>query len=225
MFWRKNLQNVINDDNFEINISNKRKLEKFNAEQIDYRVKFKNIPTEFIESTQYMLKIMHLLVKKLIVNTKPRDLVKIYINHPVLTTPISLKFVKITDLTPEMILNEISKVVQSNKILTLDNKITFHTVIMHYLTGGGGGVKRLENFLFKKQSMVRVKPNKDDSLCALRAIIVGKAFADKDPEYDTIRKLGSSFQSRRALEIAIKLGFPLDEQLGMQEIKKVERHA
>jgi hypothetical protein len=148
MYWNGYLQKNVTANNFEIVKTRERKISKLNADTVDYKVKFKNIPSEFIESTQYMMEIMGAIVKKLIINTKPRDSVRIYINHPVLTNPISLPFVQVMDLTADMIVNEISKVVQSNKILTLENQMSFHTIIMHSITGGGGGIKRLEKFLF-----------------------------------------------------------------------------
>ena len=224
MYWNGYLQKNVTANNFEIVKTRERKISKFNADTVDYKVKFKNIPSEFIESTQYMMEIMGAIVKKLIINTKPRDSVRIYINHPVLTNPISLPFVQVMDLTADMIVNEISKVVQSNKILTLDNQISFHTIIMHSITGGGGGIKRLDKFLFKKQSVVRINANKDDSLCGLRAIIVGKAAADKDADYFRVRRSGSSLQNRRAIEIASKLGFNFDEKIGIKEIKIIEEY-
>ena len=70
--------------------------------------------------------------------TSRKDKIKITIDHPVLTEPIELPFIFSEDLTPNMITTEISKVMQSNKILTLDNRISFHTLILRYLTGGGG---------------------------------------------------------------------------------------
>ena len=169
-----------------------------------------------------MTEIMDSIVRQLVVNTKPKDAVKIFIDHPVLTQPISFPFVKVIDLNGEMIMNEISKVVQSNKILTLDNSITFHTLIMHYLTGGGGGEKskRLNKFLINKQCVIRIKPNKDDKLCA---IVVGKALADRDSNLEEIKNSRHTLQSRLALKLANDLGLPISEELGLNEIAKVEK--
>jgi hypothetical protein len=60
-----------------------------------------------------------------------------------------------SDLTSNMIMDEISKVIQSNKILTLDNHMSFNSLLLRYLQGGGGSVKRLDNFLYKKKSIIR----------------------------------------------------------------------
>ena len=50
----------------------------------DYVVKFKNIPEEFVTSLKMMEKVMQSKVKTILSNTKPMNLVKIYIDHEVL---------------------------------------------------------------------------------------------------------------------------------------------
>ena len=62
----------------------------------------------------------------------------------------------------------------AGKMLTLNDRMKFNVLIIHQISGGG--LKRLGHFLLKKQSVVRIRTNKDDSLCALRAVIVGKGF-------------------------------------------------
>ena len=49
---------------------------------------------------------------------------------------------------------------------------------------------------------MRIKSHKENKLCALRAIIVGKAISDKDADYDSIRDTRNTYQNDRALEIA-----------------------
>jgi len=61
-------------------------------------------------------------------------------------------------------------------------------------------VKRLDNFLCKKQSIVRIKSHKENKVCALRASIVGKAISDKVADYDSIRDTRNTYQSYRVLE-------------------------
>ena len=48
----------------------------------------------------------------------------------------------------------------------------FHSLILRYFHGGGP-VNRLDNFLNKKQTIIKIKAHKENKLCALRAIIVG----------------------------------------------------
>ena len=119
-----------------------------------------------------------------------------------LTEPIELPFVMASDLTSNMIMDEISKVIQSNKILTLDNHMSFNSLILRYLQGGGGSVKRLDNFLYKKKSIIRIKPHATNKLCALRAIIVGKAISDNNPNMSSIKDSRNLYQNDYAIKIA-----------------------
>jgi hypothetical protein len=79
--------------------------------------------------------------------TYKKDKIKIPIDHPVLTERIELPFVFADDLSSSVIMSEISKVVQSNKIRTLDNNMTFLSLVFKYLRGGGP-VKRLDDCLY-----------------------------------------------------------------------------
>ena len=170
-----------------------------------------------------MSEIMHLLVRSLVKECKKKDKIKIIINHPVLSERIELPFVFCEELTSNMIMSEISRIAQSNKILTLDNNITFHTIVQRFFRGGGGGnVRRLDNFLCKKQSIVRIKSQKENKLCALRAIIVGKAISDKDADYDSTRDTRNTYQNDRALEIAEVLKLNTNEEIGALELKRIE---
>ena len=159
------------NSNFDLIKTNTKYNKKFYTRTTNYNVIFKNIPTEFIDSVFYMNEIMQLLVKSLIEECDRRDKIKIIIDHPVLTEPIELPFVIADDLTSSMIMAEISKVVQSNKILTLDNNMVFNSIVLRYLQGGGGTVKRLDSFLYKKQSIIRIKPHNNNKLCAIRVAL------------------------------------------------------
>ena len=83
-------------------------------------------------------------------------------------------------------------------------------------------MKRLDNFLCKKQSIVRIKSHKENKLCALRAIIVGKSISDKDADYDSIRDTRNTYQNDRALEIAEVLKLNTNEEIGALELKRIE---
>ena len=212
------------NENFELVKINKRTIKKYNTEIEDYQVIFKNIPNEFIDSIIYMEILMKSIVERLVEKAKKNDKIKITIDHPVLSEPIEIPFIAVKDLNGDIIINEIAKCVQSNKILTLDNLITFRTLIMHYTTGGGGDVKRLNNFLFHKQSVVRIKNNNYDKLCAIRAIIVGKAIADNDSNYSSIRDSRNTFQTSQSIKIANDLNLPLDQEIGLKEIEVIEAY-
>ena len=217
MYSNGNLKEKVETENFDIIRSLSKTNSKFNSEITTYNVVFKNDPSQFVDSIDFMKDMMMKLVENLLKYTSRKDKIKITIDHPVLTEPIELPFVFSEDLTPNMITSEISKVMQSNKILTLDNRITFHTLILRYLTGGGGKVKRLDNFLFIKQTIIRIMPRKDNNLCALRAIIVGKAICDNDPNYESIKDGRNQIQNDRAIQLATELKLSINEEIGLNE--------
>ncbi len=121
------------------------------------------------------------------------------------------------DLTVEMIVNYIAKVLQSNKKLTLDDKLIFTTSVIKIPRGSG---KRLNDFIFKKQSIVQVKVD-DDQLCGLRAIIISKTLADKDfIKYDSLRDKRNNMQTIESRLLAQKLNFDINHPISLNEIKK-----
>ena len=63
MFAPAHLKNKVSNGNFEIIRSKLKKIKKFNAETSDYKIIFKDIPQEFVDSLFYMSEIMHLIIK------------------------------------------------------------------------------------------------------------------------------------------------------------------
>ena len=53
----------------------------------------------------------------------------------------------------------------------------------------------MEHYLFEKQCMERIQSKTTDKLCVLRAIVVGRALADSDINYNRIRDSRNSYQS------------------------------
>ena len=223
MFWEDYLHESYGSNYYDLVITNKRSIKKYGADQIDYTVKFKNIPNEFVESINLMNEIMHSIVKDLLITTKPNDTVKIFVDHEVLKDELQLKFMKAGKLSADYIIDAITKLAQSGKILSLDERMKFQVLIIRNNTGSGGDIKRLGQYLCKKQCVVKIKSNKDDSLCALRAIIVGKSIADSDKNYDIIRDSRSNMQTSLAIKLASDVGLPINEPLGIQDIVKVEK--
>ena len=165
---RNNIEKI-SKENYEIIIGKTRNIKKFSAKQVEYNVKFKNIPSELIESLVMIEKLFKSVFRDITGFIKPDDKCKIYIDHPNLQT----SFQKGRNLDADFIIDTIARLMQSGKILSLDEKLKFSVLIINNNTGGGGGIKRLGDYLCKKQCVVRIKEEQDDKLCALRAIILG----------------------------------------------------
>ncbi len=97
--------------------------------------------------------------------------------------------------------------------------MSFNSLILRYLQGGGGSVKRLDNFLYNKKSIIRIKPHATNKLCALRAIIVGKAISDNNPNMSSIKDSRNSYQNDNAIIIAEHLNLNINEEIRLLEIK------
>lgn len=208
-------------DKFSISLFNTRHIEKYNAQLQDYTVQFENLENGLIENIELLSELITAVLEKIKENTTDDDRIKIYINHPELSYPISLPFIKKNDLTANMITNYISMVVQSNKKLALDNNLSFHASILKMTSGAG---KRLNDFLAPKKTIVKVK-DEDDSLCGLRAIVIGKTLADNDIEtYNKMIRKANNLQTTEAILLANTLGLPFDKPIGLNEIQLVERH-
>ena len=102
--------------------------------------------------------------------------------------------------------------------------MSFHAFKLKYNSGGGGNLKQLDSFLYKKQSIIRVKAHREKNLCGIRAIIVGKAFCDNDPNFITIRDNRNVYQNDMALSIASTLNLNINDNIGINELCRIEKH-
>ena len=211
----------MNLEKFEIKLHKTRHVRKFNSELRDYTVKFNQMPSDFISSLEYLTEIMTNLLAKIKDQINKNDKIQIFINHVELSYPISTPFMLVDDLTPDLLLKSITKVIQSNKKLALDEKITFHANILKSPNGSGG--KRLTEFIAKKRCIISVK-EENDSLCCLRAIVIAQAFADGNLiEFNKLKRRDNNIQSRQAILMADKYGLDYNKPIGLKEIKLIEK--
>jgi hypothetical protein len=146
---------------------------KFLCQETTYKIEFTNIPDNFIDTLQFLDNLMENVTQKIKIPMKSeKDQMRVYINHPDLSVPISFPFIKRDQFQSDMIVKYISKILQSNKKITLDNKLVFR-VFIRFSPNGGAKNKRVIDFIINKHTLVSVKSEKDQ-LCGLRAIIIGK---------------------------------------------------
>lgn len=132
---------------------------------------------------------------------------------------------KANDLTAEVVLSQITKVCQSKKELAFDDTIIFTTSILRMPRGGAS--EKLLNYIAKKRSIIKI--TNTDKLCALRAIVIGMAHADKknDPSKNNIyRKLyrkKSKLQDEKTYQLAKAVGIKTGP-CGLDDIKKIEQY-
>ena len=184
---------VVNTDYYEIIKGNTRKIKKYNSDQIEYYIKYKNIESELVESLETVDKLFNAVIKDISHYITPQDSIKIYIDHPNFTDDIQTKFQKGKDLNAKVVIDTISRLMQSGKILSLDDKLKFSVLIIREISGAG--LKRIGEYLYKKQCVVRIKKDNEDSLCGLRAIVLGMSYVNND-NYDQVRDSRNNIQNR-----------------------------
>ena len=106
MYANNFFEGKISNENFQLIQTNGYKNKKFNTQTFDFKVVFKNIPSEFVDSVFYMNEIMQLIAESLVAECGKNDKIKIIINHPVLTERIELPFVLAENFTSDMIMSE-----------------------------------------------------------------------------------------------------------------------
>ena len=161
------------------------------------------------------------------------DLVRFYLNHPILNVPIIVSARPIEDLTVEDIMTDVEKVLQSEEELKLDEQFEIHVGILRIPRGGRGKyfINRQEN-IYRKHSIVEIV-NKDDNLCFDRAVAVCLAKLkslnsednNKKQKWKKIIHKKSSYQFEKALKLRKSVGLPENHMVSLHDVKLYEdRH-
>lgn len=157
------------------------------------------------------------LIKDLTEFMKSEDLIRMSIQCPELDFPITIPFMKVSQLSTETLLKEIERVLQSYEQFVLDSSLELD--ITHVDMPSGTGRKHkfvdLDRFLLEKQCILRIQ-NKDD-LCCARALVTAKARLDKHEKWEAIRK-GCNIQEQLARALHYQAGVPI-RKCGIEEIK------
>ena len=123
-------------------------------------------------------------------------------------------------MTSNKVLGEITKVLQSNEEIPLDQSFVIDIIGVKAPTGSGKSLKVLNyaKDTHLKKSVITIKNR--DNLCCGRALAVGKALADNHSQVQQI-KMGRPIQKRLALDIYKKANV-LPGPCGLREISKFQ---
>ena len=162
------------------------------------------------------------------------DKLRIRINHPSLKLAIFISYMNASDLSGELITQEIKKVLQSNENFIInDGQLSLD--ITHTRVPEGSGRKSLhhglyfesENMRTNKRSIVCID-NTEDVMCMARAIVVGKCYAEKEDsdswkqKWNHIRKSYKSLQTVEAMKLLDQANIPYDKSCGLEEYKLIQ---
>ena len=110
------------------------------------------------------------------------DKIRVMVRSSALKAPISTRLIPSVQMTSNKVLGEITKILQSNEEIPLDQSFTIDIIGVKAPTGSGKSLQVLDyskDTLLKK-SIITIR-NKDN-LCCGRALAVGKAIADSHPK-------------------------------------------
>ena len=152
--------------------------------------------------------------------TPLEDKVRVMVRSSALKSPISTRLIPSVQMTPNKVLGEITKVLQSNEEIPLHQSFVIDIIGVKAPTGSGKSLKVLnysKDTLLKK-SIITIR--KKDNLCCGRALAVGKALADNHPKLQQL-KMGRPVQKKVALELFQKANI-LPGPCGLREISKFQ---
>ena len=145
---------------YDLKVMKEVEVPKFKTKSTHYRITFKSLDiTNLPDILKTLKQLFQSILDDITEFIDPLDLVRIALQSPELDYPISLPFTQLRYLTPERILSEIERVLQSFEEFILDDSLDIDLVHVAMPTGGTG--KRckyvdLENMLMDKRCFIRI---------------------------------------------------------------------
>ncbi|KAG8174300.1 hypothetical protein JTE90_006170 [Oedothorax gibbosus] len=207
---------------FTVRETRSRFVRKYNGQETSFRVKLnENVITDpILSGNSNMLNMFQSIIKNTTAQLKGNDFTRICISSKSLDRPISTHLIKVSEMTPEKIVSQIEKVMQSGKEIKVDESLDIDVVTLKMPRGSGRtSISNLALSTLKKTSVISIQ--NDDEICCARAIVVAKAIIENDKRLDHIRNSRRPLQRLLATELHSKAGVPLGP-CGIPEIKKFE---
>lgn len=184
-----------------------------------YLIKFETLNQDFLSANQTVSQLFSSLYQTIKQDCQTNDKVRIVFNHEDIFYPISTAFIPISQLNANMMIGMIERVCQSNRNLRIDEAFEAKITIVHLPAGAGRPSSDMDKFISKRRS-IKIIYNKD-KLCALRAILVSKAYVDKDPKRNELCNINSQELDQRTFVLAKNLNIN-EDSFGINEVKLVE---
>ena len=202
------------------------KIKKFKTTALKYVVKLTNTlaSVDIPQAYEHVYNMIESLLNTVFSGVAQRDQVRLVIKSPHLKNPISLPFMERSRLTPERVLTEVEKVIQSNEDFRLDESVEIDFLHVN-MPHGGVGTKRaiinLEKHLDKKRCIVRIQNS--DEICLARALVVAIAKIENDRQYKVIANSRKVMQQHRAHALHEKAGVAIGP-CGLDEVKQFQAY-
>lgn len=166
------------ENQFRLQIVNSRSFkQKSAAEEITYRVRPRNqYAGETIMSVNaHLLATFEAIIEDARRRYGPESLFRLYINHPVLNSPMVFKPQYLGNVSAAKLLEAIEYRITSAGDIPIDGQLIINIAVCKIVQGGGRTNQTIEHSKHAKRSIVQI--SNDDSLCLPRAIVVGEAHA------------------------------------------------
>ena len=152
--------------------------------------------------------------------TPLEDKIRVMVRSSALKSPISTRLIPSVQMASNKVLGEITKVLESNEEIPLDQSFTVDIIGVKAPTGSGKSLKVLDysKDTCLKKSIITIR-NKDNLSCGW-ALAVGKALADNHRQLQQL-KLGRPLQKKVALKLYKKANI-LPGPCGLCEIGKCQ---
>ena len=138
------------------------------------------------ELSSLFTNVIDMVKDKCELKTQLEDKIPVMIRSAALKTPISTRLLPAIQMTSNKVLAEVTKVLQSNEHIPLDQSFTVDVVAIKQPTGSGKVNKKSLRVLdYAKDSLVKksiITIRNNDNLCCGRSLAVGQALADNHPK-------------------------------------------
>ena len=132
--------------------------------------------------------------------TSLEDKIRVMVRSSALKAPISTRLIPSAQMTSSKVLGEITKVLQSNEEIPLDQSFTIDIIGVKAPTGSERSLKVLD---YSKDTHIRksiITIKNKDNLCCGHALAVGKAIADNHTKVKQFKD-GQLIQKKVALDL------------------------
>ena len=178
-------------------------IKKWRCNEKQYKIRFPVDCDSFADANVLVNNIFTELYEYIKLNSKPKDKVRVVFGHPSLINNISCPFMDIDDFSAKLMIQMLQRVSQSKRELKTDQDLLCMAQIVDLPVGSGN---RMNEFMINKDCVKIVR--NDDNLCALRAILIKKAYADKQVDKRDYTLFNSKKLEEALKRITNKLSLP-----------------
>jgi len=195
--------------------------DKFSYLSEQFKVFFKYNTSDYIDANKKLEQFFEKIINEIVKSYEDNDSIRIIIFHPSLDAyqPLSIPFIAVKDLTPDLLLNLFSSVAQSKRELKIDAELIMRVEVIKY--NAGGGLENIQLISKKKNKSIWHIIN-SDNFCLLRCVIIGNYDLNKNKKVKNFLKPHNKEFNSLVNFYVKKLNLP-DRKLGFDFIKILEQ--